>query len=176
MLVQKLEELMFKLCMLTVLFGVAKIAFFYIWHKLNAIKVLGSKSQKTKSFRKQESTKNTSNKNQVKTSNSSKIKKVEVAKISTIPEVKQTPELLDLKLQSKELFKTALQSKKLTRAEILDIKEYLLSNVNDPTQKNKEYSNDAHCIYSLLKSKYISEKTLKKIINFIFVSSNRKIS
>ncbi|XZH99768.1 hypothetical protein ACSXEK_16310 (plasmid) [Clostridium perfringens] len=168
MLVQKLEELMFKLCMLTVLFGIAKIVFFYIWHKLNSMKKLGVKKNKYKN-----TTKVTNNQ---KLRNDFKNKKTEIAKMSKMPEIIQTPELIDLKLQAKELFKATMQSKKLTRAEILDIKEYLLTNVGDPTLKNKEYKNDAHCIYSLLKSKYINENTLKKIIEFMLVSSNKKIS
>lgn len=164
MLVQKLEELMFKFCMLTVLLGFIKILFFYVWQKFLAVKKLGVKRNK-----KRIKSNSKFNKNHVVKSSSLSVK-------SNISEVIQTSELLDLKLQAKELFKTLLQNKKINRAEILDIKDYLLENVEDPTLSNKKYKNDAHCIYSLFKSKYIDEDILKEVINFMLVSSNRKIS
>ncbi|HAT4349928.1 hypothetical protein [Clostridium perfringens] len=82
--------------------------------------------------------------------------------------------ITDLKLQASQLFKVAMQSQKLTRAEILGIRDYLKNNVNDPTLKNKQVKNEAHFIYSYLKSKYISEKTLNCVIKNIFIFVNRK--
>ncbi len=82
--------------------------------------------------------------------------------------------ITDLKLQASQLFKVAMQSQKLTRAEILGIRDYLKNNVNDPTLKNKQVKNEAHFIYSYLKSKYISEKTLNCVIKHIFFLINKK--
>lgn len=82
----------------------------------------------------------------------------------------------DLKLQAKNLFRVAMQNQKLNRAEIISIKDYLKNNIDDPTLKNKKYQNDAHHIYSLLKSEYINEKTLKYTIDYIFTSIKRRIS
>ncbi|MBI6019864.1 hypothetical protein H8J79_03325 [Clostridium perfringens] len=84
--------------------------------------------------------------------------------------------LIDLKCQASQLFKVAIQSKKLNRAEIISIKDYLKNNIDNPTLKNKKYQNDAHHIYSLLKSEYINEKTLKYTIDYIFTSIKRRIS
>ncbi|MBS6042019.1 MAG: hypothetical protein KIA08_04945 [Clostridium baratii] len=82
--------------------------------------------------------------------------------------------IADLKIQANQLFKTAMQSRKLNRAEILKIKDYLISNVDDPKLKNSRYKNEAHCIYSYLKSKYINENTLNCVIKNIFILSNKK--
>lgn len=82
--------------------------------------------------------------------------------------------IIDLKLQANQLFKTAIQSKKLNRDEITNIKDYLKNNVNDPTLVNKKYSNEAHCIYSYLKSEYINENTLNCVIKNIFIFANKK--
>ncbi|HAT4296327.1 TPA: hypothetical protein I9069_003076, partial [Clostridium perfringens] len=49
--------------------------------------------------------------------------------------------ITDLKLQASQLFKVAMQSKKLTRAEIINAKNFLITNINDPTLTNKIYSN-----------------------------------
>ncbi|GAA0095714.1 hypothetical protein [Clostridium perfringens] len=81
----------------------------------------------------------------------------------------------DLKNQASQLFRVAIQSKKLNRAEIISIKDYLKNNIDDPTLINKKYSNEAHCIYSYLKSEYINEKTLNCVIKNIFIFANRKI-
>lgn len=39
--------------------------------------------------------------------------------------------ITDLKLQASQLFKVAVQSKKLSRAEIINAKDFLKSNIND---------------------------------------------
>ena len=82
--------------------------------------------------------------------------------------------ITDLKLQASQLFKVAIQSKKLTRAEIINAEEFLKANINDPTLINKIYSNEAHCIYSYLKSENINEITLNKFIKIIFTFANKK--
>lgn len=82
--------------------------------------------------------------------------------------------LTDLQCQATRLFKVAVQSKKLTRAEIINAHDFLKSNINDPTLSNKIYSNEAHCIYSYLKSENINEITLNKFIKIIFTFANKK--
>ncbi|HII4398226.1 hypothetical protein CYK67_14520 [Clostridium perfringens] len=82
--------------------------------------------------------------------------------------------LIDLQSQACQLFKVAIQSKKLTRAEIINAEEFLKANINDPTLTNKIYSNEAHCIYSYLKSENINEITLNKFIKIIFTFANKK--
>lgn len=82
--------------------------------------------------------------------------------------------LIDLQLQASQLFKVAIQSKKLTRAEIINAKDFLKSNINDPALSDKIYSNEAHCIYSYLKSENINEITLNKFIKIIFIFANKK--
>ncbi|HBI6221961.1 TPA: hypothetical protein K8M95_001068 [Clostridium perfringens] len=82
--------------------------------------------------------------------------------------------ITDLKLQASQLFKVAMQSKKLTRVDILGIRDYLKNNVNDPTLKNKQVKNEAHFIYSYLKSEYINEDTLNCVIRNIFFLVNKK--
>lgn len=82
--------------------------------------------------------------------------------------------LTDLQQQASQLFKNAIQSKKLTRAEIINAKNFLITNINDSTLTNKIYSNEAHCIYSYLKSENINEITLNKFIKIIFTFANKK--
>ncbi|EOU1697013.1 hypothetical protein LTX13_001223 [Clostridium perfringens] len=82
--------------------------------------------------------------------------------------------LIDLKSQASQLFKVAMQNQKLNRAEIISIKDYLKNNINDPTLINKKYINEAHFIYSYLKSQYINEETLNCVIKNIFIFANRK--
>ncbi|HFD2054539.1 TPA: hypothetical protein ACF2DR_001715 [Clostridium perfringens] len=82
--------------------------------------------------------------------------------------------ITDLKLQASQLFKVAMQSKKLTRVDILGIRDHLKNNVNDPTLKNKQVKNEAHFIYSYLKSEYINEDTLNCVIKHIFFLVNKK--
>ncbi|WP_416188161.1 hypothetical protein [Clostridium perfringens] len=81
--------------------------------------------------------------------------------------------LTDLKLQASQLFKVAMQNQKLNRAEIINAKNFLITNINDPTLI-KKYSNEAHCIYSYLKSEKINEITLNKFIKIIFSFANNK--
>ncbi len=82
--------------------------------------------------------------------------------------------ITDLKLQASQLFRVAIQSKKLNRVEIINIRDYLKNNVNDPTLKNKQVKNEAHFIYSYLKSEYIDENTLNCVIKNIFIFANKK--
>lgn len=82
--------------------------------------------------------------------------------------------LIDLKNQASQLFKVAMQSKKLTRVEIINAKNFLITNINDPTLINKIYSNEAHCIYSYLKSEKNNEIVLNKFIKIIFTFANKK--
>ncbi|HII4449374.1 TPA: hypothetical protein ACY4RW_001273 [Clostridium perfringens] len=82
--------------------------------------------------------------------------------------------LIDLKSQASQLFKVAMKSKKLTRSEIINAKNFLTTNINDPTLINKIYSNEAHCIYSYLKSENINEIVLNKFIKIIFTFANKK--
>ncbi|PZT49737.1 hypothetical protein CYK80_02705 [Clostridium perfringens] len=72
------------------------------------------------------------------------------------------------------MFRVAIQSKKLNRVEIINIRDYLKNNVNDPTLKNKQVKNEAHFIYSYLKSEYIDENTLNCVIKNIFIFANKK--
>lgn len=136
-----------KLCSIFTVLILLKIFYFYLYHK---IKVKLESALKPKI-----------NKNKVYT--------------PTI-EDNRLPEIADLASQANQLFKVAIQSKKLTRDEIINIKDYLVNNTDDSTLINKKYSNEAHCIYSYLKSEYISETTLNCVIKNIFIFANRKIA
>lgn len=108
-----------------------------------------------------------------------KPKKVKAQSITKVKVPESTLDLqqqftTDLKNQASQLFRVAIQSKKLNRAEIISIKDYLKNNIDDPTLINKKYSNEAHCIYSYLKSEYINENTLNCVIKNIFIFVNRK--
>lgn len=104
-----------------------------------------------------------------------KVKEQHITKVKAEPSLDMQQQfLIDLKCQASQLFKVAIQSKKLTRAEIINAKNFLKSNINDPAITNKIYSNEAHCIYSCLKSKNISEITLNKFIKIIFTFTNKK--
>lgn len=82
--------------------------------------------------------------------------------------------IIDLQQQASQLFRVAMQNQKLNRVEILGIRDYLKNNVNDPTLKNKQVKNEAHFIYSYLKSEYINEDTLNCVIKHIFFLVNKK--
>ena len=104
-----------------------------------------------------------------------KVKEQHITKVKVEPSLDMQQQfLIDLKCQASQLFKVAIQSKKLTRDEIINAKDFLKSNINDPTLTNKIYSNEAHCIYSCLKSENISEITLNKFIKLIFTFANKK--
>ncbi|MBI5993982.1 hypothetical protein [Clostridium perfringens] len=104
-----------------------------------------------------------------------KVKEQHITKVKAEPSLDMQQQfLIDLKCQASQLFKVAIQSKKLTRDEIINAKDFLKSNINDPTLTNKIYSNEAHCIYSYLKSENISEITLNKFIKLIFTFANKK--
>lgn len=172
MLAAKFESLIFKLCILVIVFVFLKILFFYLWNKIRSKGVRNTRRYKdNKSIMMAKGKINTDSKMEVDYTLDS-----DIANRSLVSEVEQTAHILELKQQAKELFSKSIQNKKLNKAEVLDIKEYLISNVEDPNQKDKRYKNDAHCIYSLLKCNYITENTLKKVIDFIFTSASRKIS
>lgn len=104
-----------------------------------------------------------------------KVKEQHITKVKAEPILDMQQQfLIDLKFQASQLFKVAIQSKKLNRAEIISIKDYLKNNIDDPTLTNKKYSNEAHCIYSYLKSEYINENTLNCVMKNIFIFTNRK--
>ncbi|HII4398387.1 hypothetical protein P5F14_02105 [Clostridium perfringens] len=104
-----------------------------------------------------------------------KVKEQHITKVKAEPSLDMQQQfLIDLKCQASQLFKVAIQSQKLNRAEIISIKYYLKNNIDDSTLKNKKYSNEAHCIYSYLKSEYIDENTLNCVIKNIFIFANRK--
>lgn len=104
-----------------------------------------------------------------------KVKEQHITKVKAEPILDlHQPYLIDLKSQATQLFKVAMQSKKLNRAEIISIKDYLKNNIDDPTLTNKKYSNEAHCIYSYFRSEYINENTLNCVIKNIFIFVNRK--
>lgn len=58
-------------------------------------------------------------------------------------------------------FKTQMQEKRLARWNILEIRNYLESNVKVPIVK--KYKNDCHSIYDHLNSKYITIDNLNKV-------------
>jgi hypothetical protein len=70
--------------------------------------------------------------------------------------------------QVKELFQTAMWSRRLTREQILYIKN-MLNGFLKPYNKyyNQGYKNDAHEIYSKLKSPFLSNREYQKISQFI---------
>lgn len=108
-----------------------------------------------------------------------KVKEQHITKVKAEPtqlDLQQHYLTEDLKLQASQLFKVAMQSKKLNRAEIINAKNFLITNINDTTLANKIYSNDAHCIYSYLKSTNINEATLNKFIKIIFAFTNKKVA
>lgn len=137
-----------KLLGLVVVLVFVKILIFYLLQKLKVILIINKKVKQ-------------------KTTTKSKVEEAVILD-------EQQQYLTDLKLQARNLFKNAIQSKKLTRAEVLSIKDYLLSNVDDPELKTSRYKNEAHCIYSAIKSNYIKEDVLNNLIKYIFVFANRK--
>jgi hypothetical protein len=68
----------------------------------------------------------------------------------------------------KELFQTAMRSRRLTREQILYIKN-MLNGFLKPYSRyySQRYKNDAHEIYSKLKSPFLSNKEYQKISSFI---------
>lgn len=70
----------------------------------------------------------------------------------------------------KEHFKLLLQSRQLSRRDMLAIRDYLYNNVYE--YEKKKYKNDAHAIYTMLKANdltithlYAIDEYLKKILN-----------
>lgn len=70
----------------------------------------------------------------------------------------------------KEHFKLLLQSRQLSRRDMLAIRDYLYKNVHE--YERKKYKNDAHAIYTMLKANdltithlYAIDEYLKKILN-----------
>lgn len=68
----------------------------------------------------------------------------------------------------KELFKSAMRAKRLTREQVLYIKQMLNEFLKPYRQYYiNRYKNDAHEIYSKLKSPFLSNKEYEKISSFI---------
>lgn len=70
--------------------------------------------------------------------------------------------------EAKELFKDAMKNKKLSREQII----YIKSQINDCLGENRKfysskYSNDAHEIYTKLKSPFLSNRDFTRIIKII---------
>lgn len=63
-------------------------------------------------------------------------------------------------------FNKALKSKNIERCQVLAIKEYLENHVDKFELKGKKFSNDAHEIYHLLKSKSLKKRDFD-IINIM---------
>lgn len=68
----------------------------------------------------------------------------------------------------KELFKSSMRAKRLSREQVLYIKQ-MLNEFLKPYSKyyQNRYKNDAHEIYSKLKSPFLSNVEYQKISNFI---------
>ena len=65
----------------------------------------------------------------------------------------------------REYFRLLLQEKKLTRKDLLTIKEYIKENIG---YENKNYRNEAHFIYSALKySKDLKLSHILEIVNYL---------
>lgn len=78
---------------------------------------------------------------------------------------KITVDINQLKEMTSKSISTAMKEHKLKRREILFIKDLLKKNTK--IRENKKYSNDLHCIYSLIKHSDPSEATLNQIIKYI---------
>ncbi len=80
----------------------------------------------------------------------------------------------------KEHFKLLLQSRQLSRRDMLAIRDYLYKNVHE--YERKKYKNDAHAIYTMLKANdltithlYAIDEYLKKILNTGDVKNEKTI-
>lgn len=63
----------------------------------------------------------------------------------------------------RDLFKSKLQNKELSRGKIIGIEQYLRKQLKD----NKKYKNNAHAIYTMLKSYYIKKEHISTIKSFL---------
>jgi len=68
---------------------------------------------------------------------------------------------------TQKLFHDRLQNKELTRDRILAIRKYLELHVDKFEYKNKNFKNDAHVIYSLMKSKSLRVKDFNMVQTLI---------
>lgn len=68
---------------------------------------------------------------------------------------------------TQKLFHDRLQNKELTRDRILAIRRYLELHVDKWEYKNKKFKNDAHAIYSLMKSKSLRVRDFNIIQSLI---------
>lgn len=84
-------------------------------------------------------------------------------RIKSVPE---RPRVVDEQYRLlREYFKSLLQEKKLTRKDLLIIKEYIKENIS---YENKKYKNEAHFIYSTLKnSNDLNLKHILYIVNYL---------
>lgn len=65
----------------------------------------------------------------------------------------------------KSYFKSLLQNKKLSRADILAIRDYLYKNVKQ--YDKKKFKNDAHAIYTMLKATDLTKQHIYTIANHL---------
>lgn len=68
---------------------------------------------------------------------------------------------------TQKLFHDRLQNKELSRDRILAIRRYLELHVDKWEYKNKKFKNDAHAIYSLMKSKSLKVRDFNAIQEII---------
>ena len=74
-------------------------------------------------------------------------------------------DIAKLKELASKSISTAMKEHRIKRKEILVIKDLLKKNTK--VRENKKYSNDLHCIYSLIKYSDPMEETLNQIIKYI---------
>lgn len=67
----------------------------------------------------------------------------------------------------KELIKSKLKNKQLTRSKILAIRNFLEYNLKTESDKNKKFANDFHAIYHYLKSSALTSEHISAITNLI---------
>ena len=65
----------------------------------------------------------------------------------------------------KELIKSKLENKQLSRSKVLAIRNFLESNLEG--EKNKKFANDFHAIYHYLKSTALTSEHISAITNLI---------
>jgi len=65
----------------------------------------------------------------------------------------------------KELIRSKLKNKQLSRSKVLAIRNFLESNLE--VEKNKKFANDFHAIYHYLKSPHLKSEHISAITNLI---------
>ena len=65
----------------------------------------------------------------------------------------------------KELIRSKLENKQLSRSKVLAIRNFLESNLE--VEKNKKFANDFHAIYHYLKSPHLKSEHISAITNLI---------